>query len=166
MNHETHTHVRRNGSFLKVEWSKVVVGDLVKVEQEEIFPADLILMNSSIEGGVAFIETASLDGEKNLKPRNAYPQTIKAFESPENDSGLNAIFGQWKGIVPDKELHKFSSSMSLRGETIVYEGDKQLLYRGAKLKNTKWILGLVIYTGRNTKIMLNSESSSEKMSQI
>jgi len=56
--------------------------------------------------------------------------------------------------------------MILNEDTIVYEGDKQLLYRGAKLKNTKWILGLAIYTGKNTKIMLNSESSSEKMSQI
>ena len=48
----------------------------------------------------------------------------------------------------------------------MFEGDKQLLYRGARLKNTKWVYGLVIYTGRNTKIMMNSESSSEKMSQV
>jgi magnesium-transporting ATPase (P-type) len=41
-----------------------------------------------------------------------------------------------------------------------------LLYRGARLKNTKWIYGLTIYTGRNSKIMMNSDSSSEKMSQI
>jgi magnesium-transporting ATPase (P-type) len=41
-----------------------------------------------------------------------------------------------------------------------------LLYRGARLKNTKWIFGLTIYTGRNSKIMMNSDSSSEKMSQI
>lgn len=37
-------------------------------------------------------------------------------------------------------------------------GDKQLLYRGTKLKNTKKIIGLVIYTGKNSKIILNSES--------
>jgi phospholipid-transporting ATPase len=48
--------------------------------------------------------------------------------------------------------------MIIGGLTIVYEGDKQLLYRGARLKNTKWIYGLVIYTGKNTKIMMNSES--------
>ena len=40
------------------------------------------------------------------------------------------------------------------------------MYRGAKLKNTKWVYGLVIYTGKLTKIMLNSESTSSKMSQI
>jgi len=52
------------------------------------------------------------------------------------------------------------------GEQISFYKDKQLLYRGARLKNTKWIYGLSIYTGRNTKIMMNSDSSSNKMSQI
>jgi magnesium-transporting ATPase (P-type) len=56
--------------------------------------------------------------------------------------------------------------MIIDSNTIIYEGNKQLLYRGARLKNTKWIYGLVIYTGKNTKIMMNSESSSEKMSQV
>lgn len=36
------------------------------VEEGEMFPADLILLASSIEGGNAYIETASLDG--NLFP--------------------------------------------------------------------------------------------------
>ena len=53
------------------------------------------------------------------------------------------------------------------GNTIIpIEGDKQLLYRGTFLKNTKWIYGLVILTGRNSKIMMNAKSSAEKMSQI
>lgn len=56
--------------------------------------------------------------------------------------------------------------MSIGENTMVIEGDKQLLYRGARLKNTKWVYGLVIYTGKNTKIMMNSDSSSVKMSQI
>lgn len=49
------------------------IGDICYMEAEEMFPADLLLLSSSSEGGVAYIETASLDGEKNLKPRNAYP---------------------------------------------------------------------------------------------
>jgi magnesium-transporting ATPase (P-type) len=80
---------------------------------------------------------------------------------------LRRLSGTWKGIVPDKELHNFSSDLTLStGETVNYYKDKQLLYRGARLKNTKWIYGLTIYTGRNSKIMMNSDSSSEKMSQI
>jgi magnesium-transporting ATPase (P-type) len=41
-----------------------------------------------------------------------------------------------------------------------------LLYRGTRLKNTKWIYGLAILTGRNTKIIMNSKSEASKMSQI
>jgi phospholipid-transporting ATPase len=40
------------------------------------------------------------------------------------------------------------------------------LYRGAKLKNTKWIYGMVIYTGKNTKIMMNLNKTHSKISQI
>ena len=76
MNYETFTQIRRDGKMVEVEWSKVVVGDICLVQQEELFPADLILLSSSSEGGVAFIETASLYGEKNLKPRAAYKETV------------------------------------------------------------------------------------------
>lgn len=37
-----------------------------------MFPADLILLSSSLPSGAASIETASLDGEKDLKRRNAF----------------------------------------------------------------------------------------------
>jgi len=65
-------------------------------------------------------------------------------------------------------IHNFQASLIIEGlqKKIVIEGDKQLMYRGAKLRNTKWIYGLVVYTGRTTKIMLNSESTSDKMSQV
>lgn len=75
MNFELKTEVFRNGIFEEVEWSKVLIGDICRVRTEDMFPADLILIASSTDGGIAFIETASLDGEKNLKPRNAYPRT-------------------------------------------------------------------------------------------
>lgn len=52
----------RQGGFVRVQWSDIKIGEVVLVESEELFPADLILLASSLEGGVAFIETASLDG--------------------------------------------------------------------------------------------------------
>ena len=32
MNFETMTHVRRDGKFKEVDWSQLVIGDIVKVE--------------------------------------------------------------------------------------------------------------------------------------
>lgn len=61
------------------------------MESEELFPVDLILLSSSVDGGIAFIETASLDGEKNLKPRSAFPQTQKI----RDEEGLSKFLGKW-----------------------------------------------------------------------
>lgn len=43
---------------------------------------------------------------------------------------------------------------------------ENLILRGCKLKNTEWILGIVIYTGHETKIMKNSQNARFKMSSI
>ncbi len=56
--------------------------------------------------------------------------------------------------------------MNIGGKILSIKGDKQLLYRGAKLKNTGWVYGLAIYTGQNTKIMKNSGQAIFKLSQI
>ncbi len=88
---------------MRIEWSEVIVGDICLVENEEMFPADLILLSSSNEGGVAYIETASLDGEKNLKPRSSYPETAK-FHTTHS---YLRFHGTFEGDLPDKDLHKF-----------------------------------------------------------
>lgn len=42
-------------------------------------------------------------------------------------------------------------------------GPDQLLLRGAMLRNTSWIFGIVIYTGHDTKLMRNSTSAPLKV---
>lgn len=45
-------------------------------------------------------------------------------------------------------------------------GPDNVLLRGAMLKNTEWIIGLVVYTGKHTKLRLNSKNSPHKRSKI
>jgi len=52
-----------------IKSSEIQVGDFLLINEGEIFPADLILLNSSLPDGTAYIQTSSLDGEKNLKKR-------------------------------------------------------------------------------------------------
>lgn len=44
--------------------------------------------------------------------------------------------------------------------------DTQLLLKGAQLANTEWVLGQVVYTGKQTKIMMNLQSGQIKMSHL
>lgn len=60
--------------FEKKTWKDVVVGDLLRVDEMEIISADIVVLQTSMDG-ICFIETSSLDGEKNLKPKQAIKET-------------------------------------------------------------------------------------------
>lgn len=40
------------------------------------------------------------------------------------------------------------------------------MLRGCKVKNTDWAIGIVIYTGSDTAIMMNSSQPTNKASNI
>ncbi len=51
------------------------VGEVLKVEKDTFFPADLLLLSSTNDDGIAYVETVNLDGESNLKIKKALDQT-------------------------------------------------------------------------------------------
>jgi magnesium-transporting ATPase (P-type) len=59
--------VYRNGIWEQCKSGDLEIGELVEVKNDGTFPADLILIDSIFEDGSCFIETGSLDGEKNIK---------------------------------------------------------------------------------------------------
>lgn len=64
---------RKEKDFKEKRWRDVRVGDFVKVECNDIVPADLLLLHTSDPNGACHIETANLDGETNLKQRRVVP---------------------------------------------------------------------------------------------
>lgn len=63
------------GRFQRRRWDEVQVGDVVRVRKDEMLPADLLLLNSSTDEGVCYVETANLDGETNLKIKKGPDET-------------------------------------------------------------------------------------------
>ena len=59
--------VKTENKFIMTHWKDVKVGDLVRVNEDQFFPADMIVLNSTENEGMFYVETKNLDGETNLK---------------------------------------------------------------------------------------------------
>jgi len=148
--------------FTQDAWKHLWVGQVVKVNINEYFPADLVLLQSSNVSGIAYIETKNLDGETNLKCKEAVKETQESISD-------GAYASAWKARVvcekPNDKLYKFEGT--LQTELDLYPLDQNcLLLRGSSLKNTDWVYGLVVYTGHETRVMMNSSSSRIKFSNL
>uniref|UniRef100_F6ZHQ8 Phospholipid-transporting ATPase n=1 Tax=Ciona intestinalis TaxID=7719 RepID=F6ZHQ8_CIOIN len=154
--------VFRDGTFVELAWTQVVVGDIVKVVSGKFFPADLILLSSSEPQAMCYIETANLDGETNLKIRQGIPATSEIQSSED----LLQLHGMIECESPNRHLYSFNGSIKLNEDRLLPLGPDQILLRGAMLRNTKWIFGVVVYTGHESKLMKNANRAPLKMSNV
>lgn len=149
--------------FTDDKWSNLRVGQLVKVNKNERFPADLILIRSADPTGLAYVETVNLDGETNLKHKQAVADMQEALDSPVDAATLQ---GQICCDTPNDHLYRFDGMMvvSLKNSEYSYRyrlDYDQLMLRGSSLKITQWVYGIVVYTGRETKIKQNDLKSQK-----
>uniref|UniRef100_A0A9J7ZLH2 Phospholipid-transporting ATPase n=1 Tax=Cyprinus carpio carpio TaxID=630221 RepID=A0A9J7ZLH2_CYPCA len=156
------TQVLRNGAWEIVHWEKVSVGEVVRAANGDHLPADLIILSSSEPQGMCYIETSNLDGETNLKIRQGLQITadIKDIDS------LMRLSGRMECESPNRHLYEFVGNIRLDGHSTVPLGPDQILLRGAQLRNTQWIHGIVVYTGHDTKLMQNSTFPPLKLSNV
>lgn len=157
--------VLRGSSFDNVPWRNVTVGDIVRVESEEPFPADLVLLASSEPEGLCYIETANLDGETNLKIKQAIPETANLVSPAE----LSKLGGRIKSEQPNSSLYTYEATLTTHtggGEKELPLQPDQLLLRGATLRNTPWIHGIVVFTGHETKLMRNATATPIKKTAV
>ncbi|XP_015683326.1 probable phospholipid-transporting ATPase VA [Protobothrops mucrosquamatus] len=66
---------RSQNSYIEKCWKDVQVGDFVQLQCNEVIPADILLLYSSDQNRICYLETANLDGETNLKQR----RVVKGF---------------------------------------------------------------------------------------
>uniref|UniRef100_A0A3B3VGL6 Phospholipid-transporting ATPase n=1 Tax=Poecilia latipinna TaxID=48699 RepID=A0A3B3VGL6_9TELE len=150
-------------SMLREEkWMNIQVGDIIKLESNQFVPADLLLLSSSEPLNLIYVETAELDGETNLKVKQALTVT---GEMGDNMDDLSAFRGELRCEPPNNRLDKFKGTLTVDGQQHGVDNDKILL-RGCTVRNTEWCFGLVIFAGSDTKLMQNSGRATFKRTRI
>ncbi|TVY93003.1 Phospholipid-transporting ATPase [Lachnellula willkommii] len=154
-------------------WKNIQVGDFVRIYDNDQLPADVVILSTSDPDGACYVETKNLDGETNLKVRHALRsgQKIKhaydcertefIIESEPPQANLYqysaaARWTQYDDKIPDSIGKPMIEPISI----------DNLLLRGCNLRNTEWVLGVVVFTGLDTKIMLNSGFTPSKLSRV
>ena len=135
-----------------VKWQDIRVGDVVRLRRDEAAPADLVLLRASGPNGIAYIETMALDGETNLKSKQAAPPLAKSCAT------LDGLQGSHAHLVvedPNADLYNFEGRVTTAGETHPLT-TAEVIYRGSVLRNTTEAVGIAIYTGEECKIRMNA----------
>jgi phospholipid-translocating ATPase len=154
-------------------WKNVKVGDFVRLYNDDQIPADVVILSTSDPDGACYVETKNLDGETNLKVRHALRSgreikhardcertefTIES-EAPQANLYTYSAVARWtqhSQKSPDSQGESMAEPISINN----------LLLRGCNLRNTEWVLGVVIFTGFDTKIMMNAGITPSKRSRI
>ncbi|EPY78567.1 testis flippase-like protein [Camelus ferus] len=104
--------------------------------------ADILLLSSSEPYSLTYIETAELDGETNLKVKQAISVTS---DMEDNLKLLSAFDGEVRCESPNNRLDRFTGTLTYKGKNYILNHDR-LIFRGCVIRNTDWCYGLVVFT--------------------
>jgi phospholipid-translocating ATPase len=161
--------VLRDGQLHDLMSSEICAGDIVCIHKKQMFPADLVVLWSSNEDGLCFIETANLDGETNLKRRFAPRSTWELPGDPR--AALSALRCTITCELPNVRLYHFEGRISVEGgrggdDDVTSLSANNLLQRGAELRNTDRVFGQVVYAGTDTKLFKNLDAKVSKTGHL
>lgn len=140
----------------RIKCEEIRVGDVIKLERDQPIPADIALLHANGPNGVAYIETMALDGETNLKNKQACQPVSKVCSTVEdiNSNSLHFVVED-----PNLDLYKFDGHVTVNGQEKLPLTNNEIVYRGSILRNTDRALGMVIYTGEECKIRMNANKN-------
>ncbi|KAF5369162.1 hypothetical protein D9615_009965 [Tricholomella constricta] len=151
----------RKPHWKRILWEDLNVGDIVKIMDNDPIPADIMICATSEEEDVAFVETKNLDGETNLKSRHA----VASLSHLRDAVKLAQHSFQINCDRPDTDMYRLQANVAANGDISPVDLSMTLL-RGTVLRNTKWAMGVVMFTGLDTKIVLNSGGTPSKRSKV
>lgn len=137
--------------WTRVKWHGVQVGDIIKLRRDDPVPADIALLYANGTENMAYVETMALDGETNLKGKQA-PHSLKQCS---NIAGLRSSNAEFVAEDPNRDLYDFNGSLEVDGKKMPLTLN-DIILRGSVVRNTDTAIGMIINTGEECKIRMNA----------
>lgn len=149
---------------VQLEAQDIKVGHILWLREDQIIPADCLVLQTSNQDGSCMISTGQLDGERALKPKFALPETQVGI-----DSGIDSSMKIFC-CKPNPDLFHFDgmTEVAIKGGYELRQlRIENFVPRGSILRNSvKGVLGLVLYTGSDTKLAQNQGKLKFKKSNL
>lgn len=116
--------------------------------------------------GLCYIESKNLDGETNLKYKQANIIIASKYLKEEDFLNLNGLI---ECTAPNEQLNDFVARYYENPDdknNFINIENHSLLLRGCCLKQTSCIYGIAVYLGHNTKMIKNFPTFKNKKASI
>ncbi|CAD8051177.1 unnamed protein product [Paramecium sonneborni] len=155
-----------DNQFIVCNWKDIYQADIILVMENESIPCDILILSSSYQGGIAYVETKQIDGETNLKQKYSIYNLQQRYHKDnvinfQKNNNVKFVYDQKNPI-----LYKLSGTFQISNSEVESVNYGNFIERDCILKNTEWIIGLCIYSGMDCKIMLNCSQERTKRSRL
>ena len=139
----------------QLTWRQVKMGVVLEIKKDEEFPADMLLLYAEDHElnplDMIYVDTVNFDGESNLKQWNVIDSALNSKEK------FNSVNSRLVYDQPNLDLENWQGIYTCNGKEIVGDITNLMLW-GCTLRNTHRAYGVVIYVGKQTKIVMNSKT--------
>ena len=167
-NQIAHIYDNEQRKFVDTTWKKIKVGQIIKILKDEVVPADIIVLESMDNKHQCYLDNSSINGNFDMfKIKKAcndtHAPTMKVMKFVEYVKNIKGIL---KYEEPNSNMNSFNGRLKLesfpRASNINLEN---FVTRGATIKNVRYIYGLVVYTGMETKMMMTLKYTEVNVSK-
>ncbi|OHT10805.1 putative phospholipid-transporting ATPase DRS2 [Tritrichomonas foetus] len=153
--------VYRNGDFVEIKASEIKVGDILRITEDSMVPADCLYVGSKHESSLCYYSETNLNGEtavKTMQPHPAFSEKNAIEEVTTSQYFIDLP-------EPDRDLTRFDARLKNLNKFWPISIHNVLL-RGVSTHYTDEVLCVVLRTGHDTKIMKNIKTPPAKRTQF
>lgn len=162
-NNQKFNKISKTG-LVEITAAEIKVGDIIQIKKDERIPADMILLYTTEKGNSIFLRTDQLDGETDWKLR----KPVAVTQSIGNPMKIASEDAYLLADPPSKQIYYFNGLFMIQQGT--YSKKEALSLEQTMWANTvlasSMAVGIVVYTGRETRSQKNSSEPQTKFGAI